>query len=293
MTDEPASERTVASAVLHTLFAGEPTPFDERDNVIAATSQRWQQMGPKAKFSEGHGPINGLPDGRVLEVVGHMAALGEQLGLALTCSRDAHRWLTEKATSIGRPLGARALAEMTGYYVLSASHGLANITLRALLIGKPTRPLVEAAFPAAKGFPPFSEERDAWKSLSPFVVTKLSDVADQAGVPAAVDLVAVLSTLSGDSRWEALDARRGVDFHRWRPQSITGGVAAKNPWTAQPDGSRTMSVGMLSDYVPPEPGLLVAEADDALDALHEAMTVWADQFPTATRDLGVALFKTT
>ncbi|MBT1674654.1 hypothetical protein [Curtobacterium aurantiacum] len=293
MPDELDGTKTIASAVLRTLSAGEPAPFDARDDAIATTSQRWQQMGSKAKIAEAHGVINALPDGRVLEVIGHVAAVGEQLGLALTCSHDAHRWLAEDASAVGRPLGARALAEMTGYYILSASHALANITLRALLIGQPTRALVDAAFPGAKGFPPFSDDRDSWKSLSPAVVTKLSAVAQQVAVPSAVNLVTVLSTLAGDGRWKALDARRSVDFHRWRPQSITGGVTAKNPWTEHPDGTRSMSIRASSDYIPPEPGVLVVEADAALDALHDAMTTWLDQFPAATRDLGVPLFKTT
>jgi hypothetical protein len=43
--------------------------------------------------------------------------------------------------------------------------------------------------------------------------------------------------LTKDPRWVALTSRRHVDFHRWRPQSVAGGVATFNPGNRPPTGA--------------------------------------------------------
>ena len=102
----------------------------------------------------------------------------------------------------------------------------------------------------------------------------------------------ILAELIVDPRWIALDNRRSTDFHRWRPQSVAGGVPQTNPWEPLPNGQHVMTVRVSNGYTVPDDEALVREADHALDALADAMDQWLEQFPLVTRDLGVPLFAT-
>lgn len=256
------------------------------------TSRERQKMGVWAQMVEIHGMTHGLPEGRLTEMVGRIAAAGEQLGLASTCSREAHRWLAQPEDDVSRPIAARSLAEMTGYYALTAAHGLGNITLRTLLLNNAAAASINAKYKKAEGFPPFTDDREAWRPLNPSLVEAL-DVAAQAVRQATVTaLVGVLADLVHDPRWIALEGRRNIDFHRWRPQSVAGGVPQENPWVALPAGQRMMTVRVNNGYVVPDHEALIMEADDALGALAASMDRWLEQFAHATRDLGVPLFTT-
>lgn len=292
MADDPKEQGRLVAIVLPTLFAGPATDASVRDKRIIETAQEWQKMSVWAHMVEIHGMTHGIPEGRLTETIGRMAATGEQLGLASTCSRDARRWLAQPSDTISGPIAARSLAEITGYYTLSSGHGLANITLRTLLLDVSAAASLNAKYKEAAGFPPFTDDRAAWRPLSHQLVEALRNAAQVVQQPTVSSLVGVLADLVTDPRWIALEARRGADFHRWRPQSIAGGVPQKSPWSQLPHGQRSMTVGISNGFVPPDHEALVTEADDALDALTAAMDEWMALFPSATRDLGVPLFAT-
>ena len=76
------------------------------------------------------------PRNRLLELHGLAGAIGEQLGLAWTAEQDVQRFI---ATSAGRltehqRLVQRALAETAAYFLLGASHSLANMVLRLVIL---------------------------------------------------------------------------------------------------------------------------------------------------------------
>jgi hypothetical protein len=133
-TDDATSE--VVSLVLPTLFSGVAWgPWSEPYPATVQTALEWQNIGVHATWSEMHGATHGLPKGRLSELIGRIAATGEQLGLAWTCEQDMRRWLDSSAQKPTTwSVAARALAEITGYYAISAGHGLANVTLRTLLV---------------------------------------------------------------------------------------------------------------------------------------------------------------
>lgn len=144
-------------------------------------------------------------------------------------------------------------------------------------------------YPRAQGFAPFSDDREAWVVLSPRLVTALEAAAAAVGGAGISELVNAVASLRQDPRWTALEQRRGVDFHRWRPQSIDGGVRTQNPW--QDLGNGQFSISAPQDNVVPDHQALVREADEALDALADAMDKWQEALPRAMRDLGVPIFK--
>ena len=85
--------------------------------------------------------------------------------------------------------------------------------------------------------------------------------------------------LTRDPRWLALTSRRHVDFHRWRPQSVAGGVATFNHWEQAADGSSKLTMYGTSRHQPPDPAGLIHEASAGLPchgaaALNEDVPSW-------------------
>ena len=76
-----------------------------------------------------------------------------------------------------------------------------------------------------------------------------------------------------------------MDFHRWRPQSVDGGVATSNPWEQTADGNFQLTMYATSQHQPPDTEEVVQEASDGLEALAEAMSDWLAAWPDAIRDL--------
>lgn len=94
-----------------------------------------------------------------------------------------------------------------------------------------------------------------------------------------------------DPSWRALTARRDVDFHRWRPQSVAGGTATTNPWKTI-EGGLSLSRGGPAGHQPPDPRALVQEATAGLQVLAQTMNRWLDIWLAALKDLGTPVFTT-
>ena len=128
------------------------------------------------------------------------------------------------AGNSGRSMAMRALAEMCGYYLLAAAHGLGNLTVRTLMLSRPAAAALNIKLPSTKGFPPFSEDRASWPPLNSKMASAAKHAALASGEGAAVDLAQVILDILAAPRWIALVNRRDTDFHRWRPQGLpTGG----------------------------------------------------------------------
>jgi len=245
----------------------------------------WQKLGAGASFHELLALKSGVVRNRIYELVGRVASAGEQLGLAWTCEQEARRWIsTRKLGDVQWQIASRALAEMTGYYALSAAHGLLNVTLRGLLLAPPAAAMINKKYDRAGGFEPFTSNRDAWLPISAGPVGMLREAAKAAGKPSAEQLVASVADLVKDARWTALTARRHVDFHRWRPQSISGGVPVTSPWQEQ-EGGWLLTINPTNSNLPPDAEGLVEEASAGLMALAEAMKDRLATWLTASREL--------
>ena len=288
------SQPELTAQVLSTLSSGvAPGPWGDPLPPTVTTALDWQNTGVHATFAEFHGATHSLPQGRLSELIGRIAAGGEQLGLAWTCEQDMLRWLDPAARARdGFSASARALAEMAGYYAISAGHGLANVTLRTLLIGPNAAAVINKDYKNAGGFTPFTKISYAWLPLNETVATKLHGAAVASGCPEVALMTGLVRDLTVDPHWQALMDRRHVDFHRWRPQSVSGGVPTSNPWEAAVDGDgSSLTIYGNSQYEPPDTEVLIQEASDALAALSQTMRDWIDCWPAVLRALGVPLFK--
>lgn len=293
MGSPPADDGQTTAQVLSTLFSGiEPGPWVEPYPPAVATAMRWQHEGRHAEFSELHGVCAGLPQGRMAELFGRIAAGGEQLGLSWTYQQEALRW---HAPTVGdkdaRVLAARSLAENSGYYAIAAGHGLLNVTLRTLLIHPGAAAEINKKHKSAKGFEPFTDNRFAWPAINETEATNLQTAANLTTDADAAHLADIVAALTRDPRWVAVMDRRGVDFHRWRPQSVDGGVATSNPWEPTANGATVLRVYGKSQHQLPDTTLLAQQAADGVDALTEAMNGWLTTWPAALRGLGAPVFK--
>jgi len=170
------------------------------------------------------------PSNRLLEIHGLAGAIGEQLGLAWTAEQDVQRFVAtrEGRTPEHQRLMQRALAELGGHFVLGGAHSLANFTLRVLLLNKPAAAHLCASYPKANGFAPGTDVRTVWPTLNGFMVKQLVAAAAQSDNRFMVAAVSALTRLYQGTPFTALDQRRGLDYHRRRPQSLEHASPRKN-----------------------------------------------------------------
>ncbi|MEU0075571.1 hypothetical protein ABZ027_39510 [Streptomyces sp. NPDC006332] len=216
--------------------------IDLREDV-EAIAMRWQAFSSRGALagwaSEESLRQAGVPDygpliNRVVEIHGLMGSIGEQLALARAAELDAQRHRLGAAIvdpqqaavlEHSRRMAVRALCEMSTHFVLGAAHGLANLVLRTVLCHSAAACEVNQAkrLKKAQGFPPGTDLKDAWLTFSPtgdVWSTLLPAVAATSGLTSLQDLVARLRLLQTDPRFVALEQRRGMDYHRHRPQSL-------------------------------------------------------------------------
>lgn len=280
----------VTSAVLSTFFPdGEPA--GRTDARQFHTSQRWQQLGHGAQTAEIHGALAGKPLGYVAELLGRGAAAGEQLGLSLTAVRDAEAWVAiapKPGQENRRTIAGRAMAEASGLWSLSAAHAAINVVGRVVRMHGSTEPFDTKL--KWKGLPdPFVENKKSNLSFNEPTVQVLADAAAATTSTPLTALVAPLTALVGNPAWTALMNRRNVGYHRWRPQSVSGGASTTNPWvdTGDGSGSQTMSIGVSPSHVPPALEPVVAESRAGHDALSQTMADVLDALPAALESFGI------
>jgi hypothetical protein len=258
---------------------------------VQQVALEWQQLGARAQFLELHGYTRGAPEGRISELVGRCASCGEQLGLAWTMDQELQRWLVAGRAEPGFAMACRALAEMCGYFLLSAAHGLANLTVRTLTLSPDADAVLRRHRPKAAGFQPFSDRRDAWPPLTGKLAEETIEAARTTRMSSVVELCEVLVDLTADSDWRAVEQRRHGDYHRWRPQGLpSGGVPTRSLWTRPSPGVMRLS-GSAHFYELVDIDEVVGVVGRGLRTLADAMRTWYAAWPVALRDLGVPLFK--
>lgn len=276
---EPQQQDKGALAAM-SIFSLTPDPSKvaktPRDIHIADISRQVQSTAVHAPMAAITTQWNGArwATDRITEVMGRMGASGEQIALALAASRDARRWATERDADVPTPpeevMAVRAHAEMVTYWALGAAHGLGNVLLRMLWLHVNARPIIENAYPKAKSFPPFSDDRNAWESLGSRLIDNARKAAAAVGPSAVDEILAALDDLVQDPRWDGLMQIRGVNFHQWRPQTVDGGTPKHSMIKQDAAGRDMITAGTRPTNVAPDHELSIAAADAGLDALVEA-----------------------
>lgn len=184
-------------------------------------SQRgsWAAMRSVVDQSAGRRARSQDPN-RIVEIHGLVGAIGEQAGLCWTIEQDAQRLDANrsKMSVEYHRLVLRALSESAGHFLLGAAHSLGNLGLRlALLDGLAASKIYQGK--RRVDFSPGTDDRQAWLSLAPSSL--LLNKAAAASPTASLSRIAsTISSLANDSRYDAFSKRRGMDFHRMRPQSV-------------------------------------------------------------------------
>jgi hypothetical protein len=260
--------------------------FSQRGSLaeIAAWQSSWGSKGRYKAAREAN---------RLSEIHGLMGAIGEQLALAWAAEQDtqAVRQTARYRTPELQTMQQRAVAEFAGHFTLGATHSLANLVLRLLLLNGPAAQALAVSYKKNKQlreFPIGSDEPDAWPAFGPGMVARLAAAAEVSGNRFMQQAVDKLGVLQASADYQALERRRGMDYHRLRPQSVRHGSPRVGPVSHDPKAG----VVTLSAYVThrdPE-----ADADAVYDivvrslvALHTAMVGVRTLIPRTIRAEGV------
>lgn len=209
-------------------------------------SKRWQSRGLLGEFWE----LASREKDRLYELAGFMAGAGEQLGLACLADHEFSQWTSADLSSaqphekVAAEMAQRALAELESYYVIGASHALANLTGRVLALDPGLHQHLATTRYIKTAFPPLSDARKDWLSMNANVAHALQTVAAKSGIPALIHMADPAAELADSEPWRTLDYVRGEHFHRWRSQSMgMTGAPKSSPWSPGSGNCRTMSVG--------------------------------------------------
>lgn len=223
---------------------------------------------------------------RIVELHAMMGAIGEQAALCWGFEQDAQRFdaTRHQITEEHHRLVLRALSEASGHFLLGAAHSLGNLSLRIALLDPQAGPVIEAGKPKAD-FSPGSDDKKAWLPLSVASVRLAQAVGGSANTPIG-RIAGAVSALAQDPRYLALDSRRGMDYHRLRPQSVPH-ASPKHGVSQVGDGYVTLDLpGAVLD---PE-----ADADrvyriliKAMDAVRQAMVAIRNDLAKAVRAAGL------
>ena len=282
----------------------DPKPALPR-STVAVESMRWQQLSAQAASAElaaypvpfrrierWNGleyviePRSGRPpreQNRILEIHGLMGAIGEQLGMAWTAEQDAQRlrMTGDRRDELTLRLMLRAHSELVGHFLLGATHSLANLILRVLLLNADAAQSLEVDYEVHR-FAPGSDDRQVWPTFGPTMARRLRRAARASGNEGFVQLAEVISVLRTASAFDDLDGRRGMDYHRRRPQSVAH-TAPRSGTVSTRDGQTTLS--MVAPRLEPDASaeLVHAVAVAALEALGDAMREVRRALPAALR----------
>lgn len=270
-----------ADAAISSLFAGVEAPLIAFDRQLSETALRWQALGNDADFAEMLSVVNRAEPDRMYVIVGRVASAGEQLGLAGLAFRDARAWLEKAASGHVVRIPARALTEVVSYFALSAAHGIANVTARLLALELRSRAILTSREKQSGGLTPFHPKDAGWLPINARTVSSLEAAAVH-HQPAVTELVALLRNLVDADDWSNLVKRRHTDFHRWRPQSVEGGVATSSPWL-EGDEYQVLAVRDGGTLLPESHEQLITEAGLGLglERLEATMRAWIELFPDA------------
>lgn len=284
-----------------------PNTPTEMDNLVADESVNWQHTSSIAadvanlmmpslirrtytvdgvEHDIPRNPLRAPNDpNRVLEIHGLMGAIGEQIGLALTGDLDSRRLIAEALNApqdeLTYRLRIRAMAELSAYFTLGAAHSLANLTLRILLLHSDIAQQID---PTGSKYPVGDDGRDAWGTLN-----SLSRIFENqikaAGKGPLGNLISAVIDLRSSPDFKALDERRGMDFHRRRPQSVEHTAPTAGIYSSE-DGVATLRMPAPMRQPEADPTAVHSLAQAGLYKVSEAMRVVRTNLGPTLRDQG-------
>lgn len=271
----PQSGQDVAF-VMSSMFLPDPSGWCVAQNEvdIAHEALRWQELSINAQWKVLRIVSGRRNPERVREIIGIAASAGEQLGLALTYGLDALRWQqsTDK-TDAEKRSAVVSLADVCQNYMVAVAQQLINIAFRVAMLCQPAAELVNAQRKRAEGFAPFSDARDAWPAFTQGDLKFLSEVAEKSGFEKLRGIVEALQTLNDTDVWRRVHELRNAHSHRWRQQSIDGGVSQESQTAtlSNEDGSQVFqtTIYAVEGQTPPD-------AEARLEATRSAMKLLAD-----------------
>ena len=282
-----------SALILPTFFAGGDDSPPDSQRLRWETAREWQHSGQQWDLAEIRASTAGVTRGRMTELVGRMAAAGEELGLACTAALEASRWRARWDEERAH-MAARAMADLTAHYCLLVGHGLVNMTARLMhLRGELAYDQAKKPYRIAVESPPFTEH-GAWLAMNAENVRELRRDAAASNTPELIELAALLVRLEQNQTWREVVGRRNTEFHRMRPQTIDGGVPQVNPWvqyseaTDEHESGWHMEFGNPQNPYTPDVAQLVDESEVALDALVDIMVEWGKGWHRALVALNVA-----
>jgi hypothetical protein len=204
----------------------------------------WQSAGGNAELAE----LGATPEtrNRFHEIFGCAASAGEQLALAVAAQFEVALWegyrantaattskIRDRAVAAAHEMCHRAMAEQHAHFLIGTAHQVTNVVGRTIALDHTLHPSMRQNKKLNKSdFPPHSDSKADWLSFNWTTIKELEKVAKASTFAAsATTLVSILVQVLADDAWERLLERRGVDFHRRRPQSHgVDGVSMNSPW---------------------------------------------------------------
>ena len=229
---------------------------------------------------------------RVLEIHGLMGSIGEQLMLAWAAEQDVQRVILTRNTRdevVTRMLG-RAHAELSAHFLLGASHSLANLALRTLFLDQVATDAFAAAWKNKKSFSidfaPGPDERAGWLTMNEGMVKAMTTAAKASSGTSIKTLVSLIDTYRCGEGFSSLDNRRGMDYHRRRPQSVPHTAPKEGVWDEMQGHTVVKHVAPQLD---PDADLAIVHvvAAKGLNQLAETMHGVCDQIPKVFAELGI------
>jgi hypothetical protein len=269
-----------------------PLPLSVRDDDherVTIQAERWQQTAGEASLWEaGSAPGSG----NAYALAGQMASAGEQLALARAAGIEAAMWREfreNREFDTADEMSMRAMAEAQLLFVIGTGHALANVAVRALVLDPKLKTDLITRFTTRRATPTFDPTSDApadWVSMNRPTCERIRAVAS-AAAQEVIDLVAPVVAIGTGRCWKDLVARRGEDFHRWRPQSHgMEGVPRTQPWTVQ---GNVWSIDVGHPNYADARGLAneaARLADAGMFELARSMEAFIDRWPSASCRLG-------
>jgi hypothetical protein len=265
---------------------------------VVKQAMEWQQTAGSATFWEQGALAQGTEKDRCYEFAGLMASAGEQLALAHAAAVEVALWRDVRKGAepdAAHEMSMRAMAEAQCLFVMGTGHELANLAVRALCLDPKLRAELSKRFTrggSSPSFDPFSEKPVDWVSMNPKVCEEIRAAAKASAAQEVIKLAEPVVAFGNGQPWRNLVARRGEDFHRWRPQSHgIEGVPRTSP-SKREGQSLVLKLGHPTHEETAKRADETARlATEAMLELALSMEAFMSQWPLASDRLGGPKFK--
>lgn len=299
-TNQEATSATLSILVRTLSWKGDAADsFWPKDRLVAlaAESSIWQSASHSGSWAVAIAMLNGfsqasrgkkMPSGveaeRINEILGLMGAIGEQASLAWTSYQDTQRLVETLAerTPEHQKIVVRAMSETCSHFTLGAGHSLGNLVLRVLLLNADAGAYLNDKYKKAHGFQPHVSTLNNWATFNRKLVDNLVAAADLSSNSAMVTLANVTKDFQASPEFQALDTRRGLDYHRRRPQSLAHSSSSKGLVEIE-NGRSMMAVGSPVPDPDADAAVVFATVQAALAPVAQVMCEIASSIGDAIR----------